>query len=150
MGTPEINATSFPDCVARTPTCQSCLQPGDFNALVCIRYRSGEVRRHNRPTEKRYRVVKSEHGLVVLNVMPVQELIYLLQLSQNQHRNIEVCIKSFHTCLVSVRSIVTHVKPSIKGAGSLGTSSGLIILIGPSSLCVFSSVIHVHSASSVP
>lgn len=71
MGTAEIKATSFRDVVARTPTCHSFVHPGARRALLFqLAYRQGLTGSFV-PFEECFRVVESEHSLIVFDVVAV-------------------------------------------------------------------------------
>lgn len=79
QGTAEMKATSLRDCVARTPTWYLGFQPGAIMAL------GGRQRRvvggqAGLPSQDGGRVVEAEHGLVVFDVVAVEQLVDLLDL----------------------------------------------------------------------
>lgn len=94
------------------------------------------------PIKERGRVIESEHGFVIFHVVPHKELIDLFELLPYQSRHVADARECLLTSFSSVRSIVTHSKPSVIGGGSFGTASGSMILIGPSSTFFGSSSTH--------
>jgi hypothetical protein len=79
-----MNATSFLLELTRTPTCHDFLQPGGWRALnivseieTCVLL--GEMALHL-PLQEWSRVVKSELGIVIFDVIQGQQLIKLCDL----------------------------------------------------------------------
>ena len=81
IGTPDMKATSLRDLLARTPTCHSFLHPGAFSALKALAnsIEDADGDQHI-PIQEGDRVVESEHGFIILDIMPVQKLPYFFKL----------------------------------------------------------------------
>src|SRR3569833_2183889 len=92
MGMAPIKATSFLDCDARTPMCQSFVHPGHMSVLMTMlaTYLEPAARAVDRgdakgcwrdlPLQNGRGVVEPEHGLVILDVVAVEQLVDLLEL----------------------------------------------------------------------
>lgn len=83
----DIKPTSFPDFFTRTPQCQSFCHPGGFKALpgnaINTHYKDslqGTWEQYNAPKKKICGVVETEHIVIILDVVLVQQLVQLLQL----------------------------------------------------------------------
>lgn len=88
------------------------------------------ARSHERPLEEGKRVVEPEHGFLVFDVVGVEEIVHLGHLQRktekkkfflSARRRSEVGDRQNKTCVSSVKSMVTHSKPSSSAGPVTGT-----------------------------
>ena len=73
-----MKATSLPVLATRTPMCQSGTYPGAVNALS-ISFFLGKHHK-DRPQEELFRVLESEHGIIIFHVILIQKEMDLFTL----------------------------------------------------------------------
>ena len=82
-GIAEMNPTNLPDFSTRTPQCHSLSQPGGFKALDNIRVSSIIKKQRDRqslPEQKIGRIIKTEHVIIIFNIVLIEKLVQLLKL----------------------------------------------------------------------